>query len=908
MNRKFTGLRFKLLMFIAIAALLLFGFSFFAVKENLLQGYSQLEKHKTLIQLTSAESLLNEQSEQLSSVTRDYAHWNDTYDFIENRDQNYIESNLNDTTYSNLKINAIIIVNLEGEIIFKKGVDFTTGEPWHIPAELQQSVSRGGVLVNPQKDFVSGLLWTSEGVNVVAAFDIRDSELTKSRRGTLIMVRLLDQALIAHIGKILDASLKVQYIQHPEPSTTPQLLLHDTTEVRPLNENKIAGFKTIKDIKGVENLILRVEDDREIFKQGNASLSFLYWSAGLVGLLLLLYSWLVDIVVLKRLQRLYSSVKNIGGLTFPIGRIENVEGQDEIASLGQGINAMLGRLDESLYALDLEKSRSQITLSTLSGIADAVITCDDSAKLTYLNGAAERLLEVVAGEVSGKTLESVVHLVSEDKLTPIDSGWLIDAGSIIEEVTLVRADGNAFVINKSTSRLHDKNGVFFGTVTVLHDVTSVRILSKQLSYQASHDLLTGLVNRYEFERKVQQAIDDSVAQNRTHCLAYIDLDQFKIVNDTSGHVAGDALLKQISSELKANMRSADTFARFGGDEFAILLMGCSLDKAQLILNDILALVVDYRFKYENKIFTVGASIGLTEISPNQSFTLNELFAVADAACYKAKNSGGNRIQQYIPKVGELKEHSQQAEWLSRINLSLENNQFVLYMQRIQSLIGSEPHYEILIRMKGEGDKLYPPGVFLPVAERYKLMPKIDRWVVAETFSILAAKGNDFPYVCAINLSGQTLSDDSFLAFVIDQVNKVAINPNRICFEITETAVITNLDKARHFMQILRAFGCRFSLDDFGSGLSSFGYLKNLEVDYLKIDGMFVKAIVNDDIDRAMVESINNIGHVMELKTIAEFVENAEIIDILKEIGVDFVQGYGIAMPEPFCIALEKSVV
>ncbi|MES1988225.1 MAG: GGDEF domain-containing phosphodiesterase, partial [Pseudomonadota bacterium] len=325
----------------------------------------------------------------------------------------------------------------------------------------------------------------------------------------------------------------------------------------------------------------------------------------------------------------------------------------------------------------------------------------------------------------------------------------------------------------------------------------------------------------------------------------------------------------------------------------------SLENAQLLLNDILSLVSHCRFHYENKIFNVAASIGLTGISPNQAFTLNELFVIADAACYQAKNSGGNRIQQYVPKEGELKIQSQQFEWLTHINFGLENKQFVLFMQRMQSLTGSPQHCEILIRMKGDGDTLYLPAAFLPVAERYKLMPKIDRWVVSETFTILASKGNHFPYICAINLSGQTLSDESFLDFVLDQLNVYGINPNQICFEITETAVISNLDRARHFIHALREIGCRFSLDDFGSGLSSFAYLKNLEVDFLKIDGMFVMGIVKNKIDRAMVESINNVGHVMGLHTIAEFAENDEIIKMLKEIGVDYAQGYGVAKPELF---------
>lgn len=903
MKRNILGLRFKLLVSIAVASLLLFFAIYFLAHKNLLYGFSQLENDKTKIQLSSAESLLKEQSDQLSTVTRDYAHWNDTYQFIQHSDSDYIESNLNDTTFNNLKINAIILVNLKGEAVFKKGLNINTGKPWKIPKELELAIVKNGVLVNPAVESVSGLLWSQDGIMVVSSFDIRDSELTLGRLGTLIMVRQLDQPLIQHIGKILGAELELRHFKQFNQASNP--ISKSATNIRVVNDDEIIGTKTIKDVYGSETLVLQVLDNREIFKQGNESLSFLYWCAALAGLLLVLYGWLIDKVVLKRLQQLFNGVRSIEATSSSVSKIQNVEGDDEIANLGKGINAMLARLDNSLHALELEKNRSEITLSTLSSIADAVITCNDSGKIMYLNSAAEILLGSSSSDVVGKTLDSVVHLYQEDKLTTVNSNWIIDTQSRVEEVTLARADGKSFVINKSASRLHDIHGNFFGTVTVLHDVTTLKVLSVQLSYQANHDMLTGLVNRYEFERKLQEAIDDAFAQNRSHCLAFIDLDHFKMVNDSCGHAAGDILLKQFASELKVKMRSADTFARLGGDEFAILLMGCSLAKAKLILDEILTLIRDYRFGYDDKVFTVGASIGLTEISPNQSLTLSELLGVADAACYIAKNAGGNTIHQYLLKEEDLKQKTQQLDWLSRINAGLENKQFVLYMQRIESLDGAKPHCEILIRMKGEGDKLYPPGVFLPVAERYKLMPKIDKWVVAETFAILASKGSHFPYICAINLSGQTLSDENFLDFVMDKMKQFSINPKSICFEITETAVISNLDKARHFIQTFRELGCGFSLDDFGSGLSSFGYLKNLEVDYLKIDGMFVKSIVNNNVDRAMVDSINNIGHVMQLKTIAEFVENDEILEVLKEIGVDFVQGYGVAMPEPFLASLNN---
>jgi len=899
LKRKLSSLRFKLFIFIVATVLLLFAVLFFSARQSLLKGYSQLEKDKTLIQLNSAESLLKEQSDQLSTITKDYSFWDDTYNFVKDHNAKFIQSNLNETTYSNLKLNAIIIVNLSGEVVYKRGFDFNTGKPWLLAQELEQAYSKGGALVNLNIHNLSGLLWTSNGIVFVSAYEILDSSASKKRRGTFIMVRLLDKACLENISEILNARIDLQYFKQSKVNANSNFTSNDAVGIQIFNANKISGTKIIKNIIGEKNLILSVVDDREIFKLGNANLEALYSSAATVGLILLIYSWLVDKLVLKRLQGLYSNVKSIASLTSPKARVEHVEGLDEIASLGQGINDMLGRLDESQYALVLEKSRSQITLSTLSGIADAVITCDDLAHVSYLNVAAEKLLGVQLLDVHGQALESFAYLVTEDKLATIHSNWLIDVESPIAEVTLVRADGNTFVMTKSSSRLYDAEGLFFGTVTVLHDVTSVRQLTKQLSYQASHDLLTGLVNRYEFERKVQEAIEDSVAQDRTHSLAYIDLDQFKLVNDTCGHMAGDGLLKRLAGELKAHMRSADMLARLGGDEFAILLMGCNVDKAQLLLNDILALVIGTRFQYEDKIFSVGASIGLTEISPSHPFTLDELFAVADAACYQAKHSGGNRIHQYVPQVSDLKIQTQQFEWLSRINFSLEHHLFVLYMQRIQGLQSTDIHFEILIRMKADDDTLFPPGVFLPVAERYKLMPKIDRWVVTKTFSILASKGDSFPYICAINLSGQTVSDDSFLSFVLNELNVYGINPNFICFEITESAVISHLDKASHFIHVLREIGCRFSLDDFGSGLSSFAYLKNLEVDFLKIDGMFVKAIVNNKIDRAMVESINNVGHVMGLHTIAEFAENDEIINMLKEIGVDYAQGYGVAKPELF---------
>ncbi len=900
MKMKFIGLRAKLLLLIVVGILLLFTFLFFATKLFLQQGYSKLEHDKTLIQVSSAESLLKEQSDQLSSVTRDYSHWDDTYHFMETHDSDYVKSNLNNTTYGNLKINAIIIVNHKGEIVFKKGFDFASEQPWQIPQQLVQAASKGGVLVDPKHDDISGLFSTPEGVFVVSAFDVRDSEVTKERRGTLIMLRVLDKPLIAHIAKILGAKLDIQSSLNSNSVGMMQLPSKNTVEVKPVSNKLIVGYKTIEDISGTSNLILRVTDDREIFEQGKSSLSFIYWSALLVALLLAAFSWLTDALVLRRLEHLNRNVKRIGDLATPAGRIENLEGQDEIASLGHDINAMLERLDESQNALEFEKNRSQITLSTLAGIADAVITCNALGQVVYMNAAAERLTGVLSSEADGRAVQALFHLMSEDKITTIDSDWITDCYSAIEEVILERADGIKFVITKSASPMYAQDGALFGYVTVLRDVTILRTLSNQLSYQARHDSLTGLINRYEFDRIALAAIDDATTENRVHSIAYMDLDQFKVVNDTCGHMAGDLLLRQLTDHLKAQVRSADTLARLGGDEFALLLMGCDLKKAREIVEGLLKAVQKYSFNHDGKVFKVGISIGLTEISPNQNLTLSELLGVADSACYAAKKDGGNHICAHLPDDSDMIERNTQLGWVSRIHLALEEKRFVLHIQRIKCLTtGDELHGELLIRMRGEDGVLYPPGLFLAAAERYHLMPKVDRWVVGEALSIIARKGATLPYMYSINLSGQTLSEDDFLEYVINQIKRYGVDASCICFEITETAVIANLNKARQFMHALRDIGCRFSLDDFGSGLSSFSYLKNLDVDFLKIDGMFVKTINNNKVDRAMVESINNLGHVMGLQTIAEFAETDDIIDMLREIGVDYAQGYGIAMPELF---------
>lgn len=465
----------------------------------------------------------------------------------------------------------------------------------------------------------------------------------------------------------------------------------------------------------------------------------------------------------------------------------------------------------------------------------------------------------------------------------------------------LKKDGTYYWARSSISAVKDIDG---GEIThficIQDDVTHEYELSEKLSYQASHDVLTGLINRHEFERRTERLLATLKHETGVHALCFMDLDQFKVVNDTCGHSAGDELLRQLSTLLQNTVRHRDTLARLGGDEFGILMEHCSLDDAHRVATSILQAVQEFHFSWDDYSFKLGVSIGLVpiaETSPN----LTELLKQADAACYVAKDNGRNRIHVHDLEDTEIALRHGEMQWVTRINKALEENRFCLYAQEIMALSGnSAKHYEFLIRMIDEQGKTIPPGAFLPSAERYNLITKLDYWVVEEVFELLENNAEFLKQVdfCSINLSGQSLTDMSFQNHVVEKFTHTSIPPGKICFEITETAAITNLSTATLFIAKMKMLGCQFALDDFGSGLSSFGYLKNLTVDFLKIDGMFVKNIADDPIDRAMVKSINEIGQVMGMKTIAEFVENDDIQDILSDIGVNFAQGYGVGKPIP----------
>jgi diguanylate cyclase (GGDEF)-like protein/PAS domain S-box-containing protein len=565
-------------------------------------------------------------------------------------------------------------------------------------------------------------------------------------------------------------------------------------------------------------------------------------------------------------------------------------------------NSLIEQLEVANQNLFTEKVKAQVTLSS---IGDAVITIDIEGRIEYLNPVAERLFDTPLNEAKQRHLSDLGTLLIEENREPATGlvEYCLQQGGLPSHygtLIFIKRDGHNIYIEPNAAPIRDHDGHTTGIVFVFHDVSQTHELTQQLFHQSTHDVLTGLFNRLDFEIKVRQAIRDAEMADREHCLLYMDFDQFKVINDTCGHIAGDELLKQYASKLSLLVRHEDTLARIGGDEFGLLLHGCSSQQALLVANKIQEMTNRFRFLWEGKTFGIGISIGMIGIN-RQSGSVIEVVSRVDTACHMAKEAGRNRIYVYDEKDQELLARHGQMEWTPRITKALEERRMVLHYQPIvhnTHLTDINSHYEILIRMVDESGNLIPPGVFLPAAERYNLIAPIDRWVISEYFRWLAehpAQLNALE-LGSINLSGNSFGDEACLRHIESQLREFAIPPEKICFEITETEAISNLAKAQGFIRRLKNQGCNFALDDFGSGFSSYAYLKNLPVDFLKIDGMFVKDIQSDHANYAMVESINHIGHVMGRKTIAEFVENAETLQILNELGIDYMQGYGIAKP------------
>lgn len=583
----------------------------------------------------------------------------------------------------------------------------------------------------------------------------------------------------------------------------------------------------------------------------------------------------------------------------------------EIADdLAYGLSALRARAarKQAEQALFAEKERAQVTLHS---IGDAVITTDGHAIVDYLNPVAEALTGWTMAEAQGKPLSEMFQIVNEQTREPAPDpvARCLQEGKIVglaNHTVLIDRHGREYHIDDSAAPIWGRDGRVLGVVLVFHDVTENRRLTRQLEYDATHDALTGLINRTEFERRLDRALTSAQQYGARHALCYLDLDQFKVVNDTAGHAAGDELLRQINSILTGMFRERDTLARIGGDEFGLLLDNCPLERAQTIAQTVVNRIRGHRFNWEGRIYQIGVSVGLVPITAETQDTA-ELFTQADIACYIAKEMGRNRVHLYHQQNGETALRHGEILGAAGLRDALERDRFRLHYQPIVPLTTPDPRpvrYEALLRVAYKSSpeatsELVLPAAFIPAAERFGLMDAIDRWVIQAAFREYAAGIGQTGARLAINLSGNSLSDETLLDFIEAQFAEYAFPPEQVCFEITETAAIQNLRHALELMAALKRRGSQFALDDFGSGLSSFHYLKTLPVDYLKIDGSFVKDMIENANDCALVAAINQMSHTLGIQTIAEYTHSQAIAERLHELGVDYAQGYFFGQPAPW---------
>ena len=546
--------------------------------------------------------------------------------------------------------------------------------------------------------------------------------------------------------------------------------------------------------------------------------------------------------------------------------------------------------------------------STFLGCLDRpAIVADADGVIRYMNEPAERLTAWPEAEALGRPLGAVVKLTGraagKSVVEHLTQALLTGkAMPLAGDTVLIRADGAPVAVEGSVAPMHGAGDGAAGVLVLLQDVTRMRRITDSLAHEARHDALTGLVNRREFQDRLEVALDGARKRNESHALCYLDLDQFKVINDSCGHAAGDQLLRKVTELLKSLLPGDETLARLGGDEFGLLVRNAGLDEAVRITENMLSAIKAFRFYWEGRTFGIGVSIGVTVIT-RKSLDLKTVMSIADSACYAAKEKGRNRIQVYNPDDIELDQRQQEMRVLSRITSALDENRYALCYQPIipvRATSDESQHCEILVRMVNADGSLVQPSQFIPAAERYNLMPALDRWVIKRVFEVFHTR---YPtpelkraHQWSVNLSGTSLSGAGFVEFIREQAARFEIVPQSICFEITETAAIADIDRVSDFLWGLRMDGFRLALDDFGIGMSSFSYLKRLPVDYVKIDGEFVKNILDEKVSLAMTEAITRVVGVMGIKVVAEYVESIAILDKLREIGVDYAQGYGVSEP------------
>jgi diguanylate cyclase (GGDEF)-like protein/PAS domain S-box-containing protein len=670
--------------------------------------------------------------------------------------------------------------------------------------------------------------------------------------------------------------------------------LVDTIGVVKVNDIVIGYVRTIID-RGFLSQELRI-----VTNQG-----LLYITLAI--LLGALFAWLAVRQMTRQLNRVAAAAERIAEKDFNVD-LPEPKSKDELSKMIRAFKVMSQSIQEHIDELqksnELIYNEKELAEVTLRSIGDCVIVTDADGNVKFINPPTEEILQYTNLEASGKKVKELFTVFNERTNQELEPPLYtsIREGKVIwlsNHTLLVNRYGRRYSIEDSSAPIRNAKGEIEGAILVFHDVTEKKKRALKIKWQATHDALTKLHNRIAFETILENTVQQVVRENSEHSLLFMDLDKFKVINDTAGHLAGDEILKQAAFVLGKSIRKNDYLCRFGGDEFGLILFDCTADLAKKLAQKLIDTILEHTFYWNNKSFKVGLSIGIARIDPKNT-DVTALLSRADLACYLAKEKGRNRY--YVAKVSDLEhlDNMDELNWISRITKAIKDRNFVLYIQKIKDLDADNDHYEILLRLIEEEKTVLYPDLFIPHAERHNLMPKIDRYVIEEFFHWFSLHRNTLSdqLSFSLNITGQSISDPEFIDDILLLVDKYEMECSRVIFEITENTAISNINEAQSFFNTLSAIGFRFALDDFGTGLSSFAYLKLLPIAFLKIDGVFVKDILVDEIDRGMVESIHKIGSLMGLKIIAEYAETDEIISELVNMGIHYAQGYAIEKPHP----------
>ncbi len=879
-NSKSKKLRHQTRSIFSVALISLIGV-FYATSSTIFsRSLAKIEKQDTQQVVAGALSVFTQSVEDFGNLRADWAAWDDTYNFIQNGNPQYIKSNLTNEQIALLNVNLILYVNSDGKITFGTGFDLNTKQKTQIPEKINLLIKPSNILLQPTtpNKNLAGIVATPEGLMLISSRPILNSQGQGVERGRLIFGRFIDAQTIEKLAKTTRLSLTVKALNQNNLSTDWQtaranLSAQNQIFINSTNDQFITGYALLNDIYGQPAAVLRLDNSRDNYNfQSQKSLRYLLISLCIIGLLF-------GAIALPLLERL---------LLFYYERQERE----------QRYRAVVTQAAEGIVLVD---AGNKSFIEANNALLDLLgYSWQELQKMT--------IYDLVIGE--RQQINDTINTIAWTN-NPLVGEWQcyhkynspIDVEFSVNAIAYEERDALCIVLRDIRTRKQAE--------------AALRESEKQLSWQATHDPLTELLNRRAFEQNLERALLSNNNLQPEHILCYLDLDRFKVVNDTCGHIAGDELLKQISSLFQTSLRKTDVLARLGGDEFGVLLYHCPIDRALQIANILRERVSQFTFSWREQRFSIGVSIGIVAI--NAKFkSLDMALNAADTACYTAKKKGRNQVHIYNNNQDELAQRSSEMKWGLIIPQAIAHNHFRLCYQKIVPIENSsikQEHYEVLLRLEDKDGNIILPTDFLPSAEKYNLMQQIDRWVIATLFAHLEQQYQTvwescpletLPSLYAINLSGASINDAQFFDFIQQQFASTQIPPSIICFEITETIAITNLAKAAELINKLKLIGCRFALDDFGSGMSSFTYLKVLPVDYVKIDGAFVQEIVENAIALEMVEAIKRIASVMGIQTIAEFVENDEIFRKLQTLGVDYAQGYAISRPCFLDISSQKS--